>query len=176
MKLLASLSLSVFVLFSVSGSALALSGKPASDEAEADTIRLSEPVAQDAISETFGSVLDESLRKVSLVDVATQSKKYVGKPFQVETKIAKVCQKKGCFFIAQQQEHVIRVSFRDYSFFIPTDAGGKTVILTGELIQKELSPAQAEHFKQDLKTDSDAVKAGVVYEIVADSVKIPRAS
>ena len=137
------------------------------------TIRLSEPVVKDANSETFGAPLDSSIEKVSLKALVSEPEEHVGKPIQVETKIAKVCQKKGCFFIAQYEDKVLRVSFKDYGFFIPTDAGGKTVLLAGELIKKEMSPEQAEHFKQDLQTESDAIKPGVVYEIVANSVKVP---
>lgn len=141
----------------------------------ADPIRLSEPVEQDAQSETFGTKLDTSLPQLSMAKLATDSGSHLDKPFQTKARIAKVCQKKGCFFIAQQEQHILRVSFRDYGFFIPTDSSGKTVILAGELVKKDLSPEQAAHFKSDLNSDSEAVKAGVVYEIVADSVKIPRA-
>lgn len=144
--------------------------------ANADTLRLSAPVTQDAQSETFGVKLDNSLPKLSMQDLVTDSPSYLAKPFQVEARIAKVCQKKGCFFIAQQQQHILRVSFRDYSFFIPTDSSGKTVILAGELIQRQMSPKQAAHFKADLNSETDMIKSGVVYEIVADSVKIPRSS
>jgi len=42
------------------------------------------------------------------------------------------------------------------------------------LVQKEVSKEQAAHFKADLKSETNMVKPGVVYEIVADSVKIPR--
>jgi hypothetical protein len=107
-------------------------------------------------------------------NLVTDSSSHLAKPFKVKARIAKVCQKKGCFFIAQQDQHILRVSFRDYSFFIPTDSSGKTVILAGELVQKEVSPKQAAHFKADLRSETDLVKPGLVYEIVADSVKIPR--
>lgn len=139
----------------------------------AEPLRLSEPVATNATSETFGIVLNTDLPMVSLSTLAEESKEYVGKSFQLETNISKVCQKKGCFFIAQQNEHVIRVSFKDYGFFIPTDSSGKTVILAGQLIQKEMTQKQAEHFNSDLQANSDTIKPGVVYEIVADSVQIP---
>lgn len=137
----------------------------------ADNIRLSEPVVVDAQSETFGQRLDISLPKVSISELATQPQSHLQKPFQVQARIAKVCQKKGCFFIAQQNEHVIRVSFKDYEFFIPTDSSNKTVTLNGELVKKQLSEKQAAHFNSDLKSNS--VKSGVVYEIVANSVRIP---
>ncbi|MFT5923330.1 MAG: hypothetical protein ACI9LE_000309 [Paraglaciecola sp.] len=140
----------------------------------AETLRLSQPVTQDAQSETFGVKLDNSLPKLSMKNLVTDSSSHLAKPFQVETRIAKVCQKKGCFFIAQQDQHILRVSFRDYSFFIPTDSSGKTVTLAGELLKKEVSPEQAAHFKADLRSEIDIVKPGVMYEIVADSVKIPR--
>jgi hypothetical protein len=65
------------------------------------------------------------------------------------------------------------VSFKDYSFFVPTDSSGKTVILAGQLIQKEMTQKQAEHFNADLQSNSDSIKPGVVYEIVANSVQIP---
>lgn len=138
-------------------------------------LRLSEPVAQDAKSETFGAELDETLQKVTLKDLVAQSADYVGKPFQLDTKVAKVCQKKGCFFIAQQGDDVMRVTFRDYGFFVPTDSAGKIVTLAGELIKKEITTEQVEHFNKDMQGGSDAVKEGVVYEILADSVRVPRA-
>jgi hypothetical protein len=139
----------------------------------AQTISLSEPVVKDASSETYGQVLNTALKEVSISDLATDSAQYINQPFQLKTRIAKVCQKKGCFFIAQQNEHVFRVSFKDYGFFIPTDSSGKTVLLNGELIQKEISEEQAAHFSADLQTTSGEIKHGVVYEIVASSVKIP---
>ena len=140
----------------------------------ANTLRLSEPVKQDAISETFGVELDNSLSKVSMQSLTTDPSLHLAKPFQVEARIAKVCQKKGCFFIAQQAQHTLRVSFQNYGFFIPTDSSGKTVTLSGELVKRELSPKQVAHFKADLKSETNIVKPGVVYEIVAYSVKITR--
>ena len=145
-----------------------------STQALAEPIRLSEPVAQDAQTETFGQVLDHTLPKLSMATLVDESSEHLDKAFQTEARIAKVCQKKGCFFIAQQDQHILRVSFRDYGFFIPTDSSGKTVTLGGELIQKTMTPEQSSHFNQDLKSDTNVLKPGVVYEIVADSIRIPR--
>lgn len=140
---------------------------------QAEVIRLSKPVATDAISETFGSPANQNLPKVTLENLLTNGDKHLGTPFTLTTRIAKVCQRKGCFFIAQQGKHSIRISFRDYGFFIPTDSSGKTVTLTGELVKKELNESQAQHFSEDLNARSDTIKSGLVYEIVADSVRIP---
>jgi hypothetical protein len=69
----------------------------------------------------------------------------------------------------------MRVAFRDYGFFVPTDSAGETVTLAGELIKKEMTAEQVAHFNQDMQGGSDAVKEGVVYEILAGSVMIPKA-
>jgi hypothetical protein len=92
---------------------------------------------------------------------------------RVEARISQVCQKKGCFMIATAGDKAVRISFRDYSFFVPTDTGGKTVTLTGTVIERELSEKQAAHFREDAG-GSDSIQAGRVYEIVADAVSIPR--
>lgn len=137
-------------------------------------IRLSAPVLSNVSSETFGSPLDTTLPKVTLAQLVNESETHLSNAFQLETKISKVCQKKGCFFIAQQGNDVMRVAFKDYGFFIPTDSNNKTVTLSGELIKKTMTDEQVAHFNQDMQSESDAIKEGVVYEILADSVTIPR--
>jgi hypothetical protein len=140
----------------------------------AEPIRLSSPTAFDSNSETFGQIFDDSKADLDLVTLMKDPSKYLGQQLVVKTSIAKVCQKKGCFFIAQQNQSMLRVSFKDYSFFIPTDSSGKTVILAGELVEKQVTPAQAAHFSADLNTESVALKAGKAYEIVASGIQIPR--
>lgn len=138
----------------------------------AESIRLSEPVAEDEFSETFGHPLNDALPVVSLANLLTESP--APDQFQLTVRISKVCKKKGCFFIAQEGKHVVRVSFRDYGFFVPTDSNGKIVTLAGALITKQLTDKQAEHFNKDIG-QAGVINPGEVYEIVADSVKIPKA-
>ncbi|MEQ8690847.1 MAG: DUF4920 domain-containing protein [Pseudomonadales bacterium] len=138
------------------------------------TVRLSEPVASDASSETFGTVWDATLEPKPLAEVLADVDAHAGKPLLVRTTIARVCQKKGCFFIAQDGVQAVRVSFRDYGFFIPTDAGGKDVLLAGELVRKHVPEQQAEHFRADLGDAAAPVAAGDVVELIADGIRIPR--
>ena len=137
-------------------------------------IRLSEPVAQTADSETFGAPLDESIPAVSLEDLASDGGPYVGRSVRVVVRVASVCQKKGCFFIARDGGSVMRVSFKDYGFFVPTDIGGKSVTLVGEVVAREVSADEAAHYAEDLGDAATPVKPGKVYEIVATSVRVPR--
>ncbi|MDM7861601.1 DUF4920 domain-containing protein [Alteromonas sp. ASW11-36] len=140
----------------------------------AQTLRLSEPVATTSTTETFGAVIDETVTDVALAQLLEAPTDYLGEPVKVNTRISKVCQKKGCFFIAQQEEHVIRVSFRDYGFFVPTDISGKQVTLVGELIKQQISEAQADHINSDLAGTEAVITAGVQYELVADAVRVPK--
>ena len=138
-----------------------------------EVVRLSEPVATTDTTETFGSVLDEAVPLVALVDVGASN---VGETIRVEARVSQVCQKKGCFFIAVEGDVTVRVSFRDYDFFVPTDVSGKRVTFVGEVVEKELTQEQAEHFAEDMGEASAAVAPGNTYEIVATAVRVPRGS
>ncbi|MEO1580256.1 MAG: DUF4920 domain-containing protein [Pseudomonadota bacterium] len=142
------------------------------DHSHDDATRLSEPVEVTDTHETFGSVLPEVDSELSLGDVMAAPADFVDADVQITTKVKQVCQKKGCFFVAQQGEHLVRVSFKDYSFFVPTDISGKTVTLHGQLVAHQMTDEQAAHFNADAG-GSNAFKAGPRYEIVAVSVRVP---
>jgi hypothetical protein len=143
--------------------------------ADESVIRLSEPVTVTDEYEVFGSEMRAGGEALSLAAVMESPAGYAGKSILVETRVSKVCQKKGCFFIAQDGDALVRVSFKDYGFFVPTDIGGKRVTLSGVLVERNVSTEQAEHFNADLGDDA-ALGAGVTYEIVADSVRVPKAA
>ena len=138
----------------------------------ADVTRLSEPVEVTDDAEVFGAPLDADARSASLETLLDNPSDYLDTPVRVEARISQVCQKKGCFMIASAGDRAVRISFKDYSFFVPTDTSGKTVTLTGTLVERELSEKQAAHFRED--AGSDTIQAGKVYEIVANAVSIPR--
>jgi len=135
-------------------------------------VRLSEPVVTSEKYETFGAPLPEG-ETIELTTLLSEPERYLNRPIKIRTRVAQVCQAKGCFFIAQAGPHAARVSFADYSFFVPTDISGRTVTLAGELTTVELSQAQADHLSKDAG-ETQVFSAGTQYEIVANSVRIPR--
>ncbi len=137
-------------------------------------VRLSEPVEQTAAYETFGEPLDTSVSPVTLENIAAEGDRYADTTIRVETRVARVCQKKGCFFIAQDGDTVVRVSFKDYGFFVPTNISGRRVTLVGTVVAREITPEQASHFAEDLGDTDAALRPGKVWEIVASSVRVPR--
>lgn len=64
--------------------------------------------------------------------------------------VSSVCQKKGCWM---QMDigggKTMRVTFKDYAFFVPKDISGKTVIVDGYAYKNTTSVAQLRHYAQD---------------------------
>lgn len=143
--------------------------------ADEKVVRLSEPVSATDDYEVFGSEMAMDDKPLGLAVIMASPDQYAGQTVLVETRVSKVCQKKGCFFIAQDGDALVRVSFKDYGFFVPTDIGGKRVTLSGILVERNISPEQAQHFAEDLGDKDAPVKAGVTYEIIADAVLVPTA-
>lgn len=78
-----------------------------------------------------------------LADVPTYEKATV----VIEGVIVKNCTEKGCWMrvASKKGETAIRVTFKDYSFFIPTNAEGMKVRADGQLVTKKHSKREAEH-------------------------------
>jgi len=142
--------------------------------AEPEVIRLSEPVEATDAYEIYGAAMPEHQQPIPLATLLDNPDDYCDKSVVVVARVSEVCQKKGCFFIAKDGAATVRVSFKDYGFFMPTDIGGRRVTLVGELTRHNVSAEQAAHLKEDLGSDDAAVSEGLQYEIVATAVRVPR--
>ena len=148
-------------------------GAPLAEPA-ASVVRLSEPVERTADSETFGVPFDNATKTVSLSKIIADGDAFAGKVIRTNARVSQVCQKKGCFFIAAMGTETIRISFVDYSFFVPTDISGRDVELIGEVVERELTQEEVDHYALDIGSDAEPAKPGKTYEIVATSVRVPR--
>lgn len=137
-------------------------------------IRLSEPVEVTATHETFGAAMPAAVDAVALATLVANHENYANESVAVEARVAQVCQKKGCFFIATDGAATVRVAFKDYSFFVPTDISGRDVTLIGEIRRVELSKEQAEHLEADLGSADADITPGPQFEIIASSVRVPK--
>jgi len=153
---------------------VAIGFAPGTLAGDTEVLRLSDPVEVTENYEVFGSSLPDSGTPLSLGELVADNGKYLDQEVLVETRIAKVCQKKGCFFVATEGASTARVTFKDYEFFIPTDSGGKDVLLLGTFSRKSVSKEQAEHYAADLGEKAAVVPEKFEYSIVASAVKIPR--
>ena len=85
---------------------------------------------------------------------ATQLATLMGEQGKMDTKltgtIAKVCQKKGCWMdVDMGNNQTLKVRFKDYAFFVPKDAEGKTTVIEGEAFYDTVSVADLRHYAED---------------------------
>ncbi len=94
----------------------------------------------------------------------------------VDGQIREVCQKKGCWMVVGDGDTEIRVTFKDYGFFIPKNAAGKGVRVKGMLKITTLSEEDARHFAEDAgksKSDIENIKGMQnVVTMIASGVRI----
>lgn len=138
-----------------------------------ENIQLAKPVETGDNYEVYGSEFPEDTQFFSPGNLVRNSNIFKGQEVATKGVIKQVCQKKGCFFILPAGDQSIRVTFKDYKFFIPTDAAGSKVQLMGVFKVKKLSEDQAKHYAEDAGADPDDMKmSGKEHNIVATSVKI----
>lgn len=64
--------------------------------------------------------------------------------------ILKVCQTKGCWMTIDKGDgSSMRVSFKDYGFFVPKDISGKTVVVEGKATVTTTTVEELRHFAED---------------------------
>ncbi len=101
--------------------------------------------------------------KFSLKDAKPMSSSVSKGDVIVKTTVAEVCPKKGCWMSVQGAKpgEQVRVTFKDYGFFVPTELVGKEVALQGRYVKHIESVEEQKHLLQDAKrpqSEIDAVK------------------
>ncbi len=75
-------------------------------------------------------------------------------------KIEAVCQKKGCWMELKNADNsTMRVTFKDYAFFMPKDCSGKTAIVEGIAKVDETSVADLKEYAKDNGDKQEAIDA-----------------
>lgn len=81
---------------------------------------------------------------------------------KVTAPINAVCKKKGCWMeLIAGDSSTMRVTFKDYGFFVPKDASGKTATVMGIAKVEETSIADLKEYAKDdgkSKTDIEGIK------------------
>ena len=80
--------------------------------------------------------------------------------FIVEGTIQECCQKKGCWMkVDMGNGESMRVSFKDYGFFVPLDAGGKTMIMKGVAMYETIDVDFLKHLAEDANATQEEIDA-----------------
>jgi len=96
----------------------------------------------------FGAeiTLSESLTVDQAIGQIDQLKE---KEVLVAGKVTKVCQMKGCWMAFNSQLGPVRVTFKDYAFFVSEELVGKRVLAQGRMFEQTMSVSEARHYAQD---------------------------
>lgn len=93
----------------------------------------------------------KGLELVSFEKLLSSPKEYDGKTVAVEAKIRQACTKKGCWMelASADKGPGVRVTFKDYGFFVPLDSAGSTAKVEGTVKVAELSAEKVKHFESE---------------------------
>lgn len=79
---------------------------------------------------------------------------------KVKAKVLDVCPKKGCWIKLQVNDSTTAfVKMKDYGFFVPLAAIGKTVVLDGEARIKTISVKERQHYAEDAGKSKEEIAA-----------------
>lgn len=125
-------------------------------------------------SKHFGAPFTDA-KVVKLKDVVAGADKFAKTVIKVEGEIKDVCQNKGCWLVLTDGKNSMRVTFKDYGFFVPKDSSGKRVVLEGMVEKKTIDEDAARHYAEESKEKTDVSKIRGPQEVVtmvASGVKI----
>jgi hypothetical protein len=79
---------------------------------------------------------------------------------KVKGTVQEVCKVKGCWMTMDLgNDRSMRITFRDYGFFVPTNSSGRTAILEGELKTEIIDVPTLKHFAKDAGQAPEEIEA-----------------
>jgi len=114
---------------------------------------------------------------------ATELTSKIGNKKQLATKVEgtveSVCKMSGCWMKVKTADgKSMRVTFKDYGFFVPKDIEGKTVVFEGTAQSTTTSVAELRHYAEDAGKSKDEIekitKPEKAVTFVADGVIVKR--
>ncbi len=77
---------------------------------------------------------------------------------KIEGKVVDVCKKKGCWITLETADgNGMRVTFKDYAFFMPMDIVGKSVVLDGIAKKQTISAETLRHYAEDAHKPAEEI-------------------
>ncbi len=163
---------SLLIAFGVTMSACA---KKADVSAETAKPAPEQTAAKAPQYKAFGDSVQSTSQPLQLAEVfkAPNPQKLV----RVQAKVVEVCQKKGCWMMLSDGAVMMRITFKDYGFFMPKDIAGKTIIAEGIVAEDVLAEKDARHYAEDAgksKEEIEKIKGDQkTVSMVAQSVFLP---
>ena len=122
-----------------------------------------------------GAAIPSATKAVPIAEVIAKPSEFTKTPVVVEGVISQACTMKGCWMELSPTagKPGLRVTFKDYAFFVPLDSKGMKAKAEGVATVKALSKKEADHLEGDgakLKRNADGTANEV--EFVANGVEL----
>ena len=145
------LSILVLVVFATS------CDKPAQD-AELLAVESTEIITPDGW-DSFG----EPITAENAVQISTVVDEFVmeeQKNFKITGTLVNVCQSKGCWTtLTTEDGRMVKMTFANYGFFLPTDAAGREIIAEGVGFKKVTTLDEQRHHLEDAGATAEEIAA-----------------
>lgn len=116
-------------------------------------------IAQTKATGTFGSSFTVQKSVSSDTQPFQNLKGEEKKETQLSGEITEVCQAKGCWMkVKLTDNEEVFVRFKDYGFFVPTDAAGSSVVMNGNAFVEEMSVEDQQHYAMDKGATEEEAK------------------
>jgi Domain of unknown function (DUF4920) len=150
--------------------------------AEADCDHPAQPPQAAAPQGSWTLTRGEALKgapAVKLADLLAKPQAHDGKTVLLEGQVRKACERKGCWMELATAKDAkgpgVRVTFKDYGFFVPLDSAGSMARVEGMVKVAELSDERAKHYESEgaiVPRGSDGKPREV--QLVASGVELRR--
>lgn len=115
--------------------------------------------------------------EIELRDLVSDINSYDSVMAVVEAKVTEVCQAKGCWMkVELPNGESMRVTFKDYGFFMPKDLAGSSVKMVGIAKIEETDVETLKHFAEDAGKSEEEIaqitEPKMDYKFVASGVKL----
>ena len=126
-------------------------------------------------SQRFGEEFDKN-SLIPIKSVIENNRTYAGKGVIVSGKVDRICVKKGCWLNLGTGKDFVRVTFKDYGIFVPSNFLGKKVALKGTFDIKTESVKRRRHLMEDEGLSREEIKKVTAptktFSIVATGIEL----
>jgi len=147
---------SLLIVALVAGS-VAFSCQPKTEQVATTTY---EEVGEAAVVPgNYGNIVkvDEVATTAEMISSVEETGEFTGK---ISGEIKEVCTKKGCWFSMDLPNgESMRVTFKDYAFFLPTNSQGFPIVIEGVATLTETDVETLRHYAEDKGASKEEVEA-----------------
>ncbi len=110
----------------------------------------------------FGAPFALDTPPTALAEALPRAEELLGNPIKVAGTVKTSCRKKGCWMQLEpiaEDAPAMRVTFKDYGFFVPLHSDGAQAVIEGEFVKQVMDEATRRHFAEDAGQTPEEIEA-----------------